>query len=397
LPPTDGADKAARAFDPRVWLLAFGTFAVGTDSFGISGILPAISRDLGVSIGTAGLLVTAYAATYAVGAPLLAAVTDRVPRGTLLVGALILTIVADIGCALSSSFALLMVGRVFAGIAAALYTPAAYALATSLARTGRTGSALAAVSFGLTTSAVLGVPAGTFLSEHLGWAAAFWFVVALAAVSLAVLFLSRISRAEAGTEKLTLAERFAPLWRPRVLLILLPGLLWAAGNFASYTYLGAAMAERHSPNAVLLLFLIYGAGGMLGSQLGGWLADRYGSTIPVAICLSLGVLIQLVFGLAQETFATFATVLFLWSFTGWATFAPQQSRLLTIEPSNAPVVIALNNSTVYLGSACGATLGALLLARGVPALALHWATGTLLALALVVFCSSIPFLKIPRG
>lgn len=384
---------ATRAFDPRVWLLAFGTFAVGTDSFGISGILPVIARDFDVTVATAGLLVTVYALTYAVGAPLLAAVTARFARGKLLIGALGLTVAADVVCALSPSFTLLVVGRVVAGVAAALYTPSAFALAASLARTGRTGSALAAVSFGLTTAAVLGVPISAFLSGRLGWASAFWFIVLLAVVALVILLLSRLRRSAAETVTISLSGRFAPLRRPQVLLVLLPSLLWATGNFASYTFLGSALAERHSPNTVFFLFLAYGAGGMLGSQLGGRLADRFGPNIPIAACLAASVLIQAMLGIPNGTPAIIGTLLFLWSLAGWASFTPQQSRLLAIEPTNGPVVIALNNSTVYVGSAAGATLGALLLARGVPATALHWATATLLILALAVFGLGVLYVR----
>ncbi|MDX8504787.1 hypothetical protein RFM40_05445 [Mesorhizobium sp. VK22E] len=86
---------------------------------------------------------------------------------------------------------------------------------------------------------------------------------------------------------------------------------------------------------------------------------------------------------------TISTALIVWSFTGWATFAPQQSRLLSIEPENGPLVIALNNSTIYLGSALGAALGGLLIAKGLPASALHWTTATLLLTALAAFGASM--------
>lgn len=384
---------AGRAFDPRVWLLAAGTFAVGTDSFGISGVLPAIARDFEVTVAAAGLLVTAYALIYAVGAPLLAAVAARLPRGALLIGALSLTIAAGVICALSSSFTMLVIGRVIAGVAAALYTPSAFALAASLARAGKTGSALAAVSFGLSSAAVLGVPVCAFLSGRLGWAAAFWFVALLATVAMVVLLSSRLRRSAAETGTVSLSDRFAPLRRPKVLLVLLPGLIWATGNFASYTFLGSALAGSHSPDTVFLLFLAYGAGGMIGSQLGGRLADRFGSTGPIAACLAAGVPIQAMLATAGGAVVLTGTLLFCWSLAGWATFTPQQGRLLAVEPDNGPVVIALNKSTIYVGSACGATLGAFLIARGLPPTALHWATAALLAVALAVFVLSGRYVK----
>lgn len=377
--------EEAGALDSRVWLLAFGTFAVGTDSFGIAGVLPATARELDVTVSTAGLLVTAYALTYAVGAPLLAALTARLPRGRLLIGALALTVAADVVCALSSSFVPLVIGRVVAGVAAALYTPSAFALATSMARTGRMGSALAAVSLGLTTSAVFGVPLCAFLSARLGWAAAFWLNALLAAAAMLILLASPLRRSAAETGRIPLSQRLAPLRRPRILLVLLPALFWATANFTSYTYLGSALSEVPSSHGVALLFLAYGAGGVLGSQLGGRLVDRFGSTVPIATCLVASIVIQAMLDFRDRPPAIVGTLLFLWSLTSWMIFTPQQSRLLAIGLSDGPVVIALNNSTVYAGSACGAALGAFLITCGVPATNLHWATATLLVLALTLF------------
>ena len=142
-----------------------------------------------------------------------------------------------------------------------------------------------------------------------------------------------------------------------MLLALLPSLLWCTASFTSYTYLGATLAERHGPDAVVALFLVYGLGGLAGSQAGGRLADRFGPTLPMVACLAVAVVNQSLLGLADVGVVTLGVALAVWSFTGWATFAPQQSRLLGIEPENGPLVIALNNSTIYLGSAFGAALG----------------------------------------
>lgn len=372
---------AGRGFDPRVWLLALGTFAIGTDAFVVSGILPAVAGDLRVGLEAAGQVVTAYALTYALGAPLLAAFTARLPRGRTVTVALGIFALANAPCALAPSYPLLIAARVMAGVAAALYTPTAYALAASLAQPDRKGSALAAVALGLTASAVLGVPFGAFLGQRLGWHATFWFVALLSAAAVTVLLSSPPRGASAdGAAPAGLGARFAPLARPAVLLALLPSLLWCTANFTSYTYLGAALAERHAPDAVVALFLIYGLGGLAGSQAGGRLADRFGPARPIVACLAFAN--QALLGLAGAGTITLGAALVVWSFTGWATFAPQQSRLIAIEPENGPLVIALNNSTIYLGSALGAALGGALILHGVPATGLHWATAALLAAAL---------------
>ena len=381
---------STRGFDPRVWLLALGTFAIGTDAFVVSGILPALAGDLGVGLDAAGQVVTAYALTYALGAPVLAALTARMARDRTVLLALGLFAVANALCALAPSYTLLIAARVLAGVAAALYTPTAYALAASLARPEKRGSALSAVALGLTASSVLGVPFGAFLGQRLGWHATFWFVALLSAASVAVLLLSPPRTAPAGDAPIAgLAARFAPLARRTALLALLPSLLWCTSNFTFYTYLGAALAERHSPGAIVALFLVYGLGGLAGSQAGGRLADRFGPTLPIAACLTIGALNLAVLGLASANTVTLGLCLAVWSFFGWATFAPQQSRLLGIEPQDGPLVIALNNSTIYLGSAAGAAIGGALVGRGLPASELHWAAAALLVAALASFAISL--------
>ncbi|GJD53337.1 Purine efflux pump PbuE [Methylobacterium crusticola] len=377
------ARGGGRGFDPRVWLLALGTFAIGTDAFVVSGILPALADDLGVGLDVAGQVVSAYALTYALGAPFLAALTARLARERVVLGALGLFVLANALCALAPSYGFLIAARVLAGVAAALYTPTAYALAASLARPERRGAALAAVALGLTASTVLGVPLGALIGHALNWHATFWMVVVLSALAAGVLA-ARPPRAAPDTRPAGLASRFAPLARPRVLLALLPSLIWCTGNFTSYTYLGAALAGRYAPGVVAGLFLVYGLGGLVGSQLGGRLADRFGATGPILACLCVGVANQLLLGVTGTHPVGAGAALLVWSFCGWATFAPQQSRLLAIAPNDGPVVIALNNATIYLGSALGAGLGGLLIGAGTPATGLHWATAGLLAAALAV-------------
>lgn len=377
------------SFDPRVWLLALGTFAIGTDVFVVSGILPAISDDLGLSLSAAGQIVTAYALIYAIGAPLLISFLAQLPQVRVVTLTLGLFAVANGLCALAPSYGLLMAARVMAGITAALYTSTAYSLAASLARPDHRGAALAAVAIGLTASAVLGVPFGTFVGQRLGWRSTFWLVTLVSVVAVLILFFippTNLPKPSAAPARL--ASRFAPLAKAPVLLALLPGLLWNTANMTSYTYLGASLAERHEPNAVTLLFFVYGVGGLVGSQLGGRLTDRFGSLRPLAFCLAIATANQALMGITATNSLTIAAALVVWSVTGWATFAPQQSRLIAIEPQNAPIVIALYHSTIYVGAAAGAAIGGVLMEHAVPATGLHWVTAGLLVVALLALGAS---------
>ncbi len=163
-------------------VLAAGAFAVGTDTFVIAGILPAIAHGVGVSVSWAGALMTGFALTYAVGAPVLSVTFGRLPRRGLLVAALTGFAIANALAAVAPSFALLMVARVVAALAAALFTPTASALAAELAPPGRRGRALAAVAIGLTVAQVAGVPLGSLAGSLLGWRATVAVLGAAAAI-----------------------------------------------------------------------------------------------------------------------------------------------------------------------------------------------------------------------
>jgi Major Facilitator Superfamily len=164
--PVPGPDRSS--LRRPLMVLATGTFAIGTDAFVIGGVLPAVARSLGVSTSSAGLLVTAFAVAYALGAPILAVVGARLARRTLLVSALAVFAAANVLAAVAPSYALMLIARVLAALAAAAFVPAASAAASSLAPTEYRGRALATVVAGMTVAQVAGVPFGAFVGASLG-------------------------------------------------------------------------------------------------------------------------------------------------------------------------------------------------------------------------------------
>jgi predicted MFS family arabinose efflux permease len=384
----DSTSVSEHAFDRRVWLLALGTFAIGTDANVISGILPQLAHDLRVGVDAAGQVVTSYSFSYAISAPLLAAITARLrPRRTV-VAALLAFIVANALCAVAPTYFFLIGARVLAGVAAGLYSPTAYSLAASLARPDRKGTALAAVAFGLSAATLLGVPLGTLIGQHAGWHGTFWLIVVLSIVAAAALaFRAPRAAVSTGTPVFGLAARLEPLVHRPMLLALLPNLIWCAAIFVTYTYLGAIFAERDfKSGTVIALFFAFGLGGLLGSQTGGHLADRFGASRVIVLFLTVGIVDTLAFGLPGASVWGSAIVTFVLAFTVWMLLPAQQSRLLSIiEPHHAQLVLALNNSAVYLGVAAGAAMGAALIRRGIALSDLHWVSLMFLCLALFVF------------
>jgi len=382
------AMPAAEArLDARIFLLALGTFAIGTDVFVIAGILPAIARDLAVPVEAAGQIVTLYALTYALGSPLLAAVTAPWRKERVIILALAGFAFADAVCAVAPNFLVLAVARVLAGSCAALYAPTAYALAAALAPPARRGAGLAAVALGMTSATVFGVPLGAAIGHRFGWHVTFMFGMTLAACAAMALAYWRLP-ALGATPAPRLRERFAPLGDRAVLLPLVANFLWSTGNYIVYTYSAVLFGARLGLDDIALLLMGYGCGGLAGSQLGGRLADRVGAVPLILGCVGVNALNMAAIDFTGGSFIGAFAALFMLAFSGWAVFPAQQTRLLALAPAHGGVVLSLISSTIYIGSASGAAIGGLLLAHAAPP-ALPIAAAIVVVLGIVIFATSL--------
>ncbi len=374
----------ARGFDPRVWLLAIGTFATGTDTFVIAGILPDLARSFSVTIGAAGAVVSVYAFVYGIATPLLAVVVARWRQDRVALVALAVFVIVNILCAVAPGYAFLIGMRAAAALCAAIYAPAAYVLAAASARPEKRGSALAAVALGSSGSTVFGVPLGTFIGNHFGWPATFVMIAVITALALGTL-VARGPRTGEAPPPLPLAERVAPLARAQVWLALTPLLLMFGGIYAVYTYI-APLLETHFAAADVPLFLIcYGVGGLAGSQLGGKLVDRFGATGPLIVLLSIFTLLYALFPIALHSAVATGAVMFGLTLCSWACFAPNQTRVVAVDPAHPNIMFALINSAIFFGGAVGAAFGGLVLdVFSVTALPYAAAVLTAVAVAMIV-------------
>lgn len=333
-------------------------FALGTDSFVVAGLLPEIARGFHVGIGAAGQMTTVYAVTYALLAPIIAALAAHVPRKQLLLGGLCVFVIANLGTAVAPTFALVLVTRVLAGLGAAMFGPTATGAATLIVPPERRGFAISLVIAGMTVSTALGAPIGALIGNLSDWHWTMVFVASLAATSgLGVMMLlSHIPMPPA----VALAKRLAPLADARVGLTLATTFLFFSAAFTIYTYLSVVFdrAVGGHPTQLVGLLVLWGAAGTVSNLVMGRLVDIIGNR-KVLITMLVFVIVD--FALMPWTGAhlwTAIPAILIWGACGWGILVPQQHRIVTIAPSIAPIVLGLNNSATFLGTTMAGIVGA---------------------------------------
>jgi predicted MFS family arabinose efflux permease len=350
-----------------IWL-SLGAFVIGTEGFMIAGLLPPLAHDLDVGLPAAGHLVTAFSLAYAIGAPVLAVLTAGLERKRLLAVAMGGFALANVLAALAPGYAWLMGARLLLALSAASFMPAAGGYAAGLAGPERQGRALSVVIGGLTVAIIAGVPLGVLLGDALGWRATFLGVAGMAAFSLLGI-LSWLPR-QAPCVVASLGERMALARSADVLSILATTVLTVASTFTVYTYLGVFMhaVTGLSPRGLAAVLLVFGVASAAGTRVAGSASDHWGArrTVICGCGLVLLAYIALALGTALEqvAMAVFLPAIVLWGFASWGVTTAQQARLVALAPDLAPVSLSLNSSAIYLGSATGAAVGALVIADG---------------------------------
>jgi MFS transporter, DHA1 family, inner membrane transport protein len=372
------------------FVLALGTFAVGTDAFIIAGFLPSVAHSLHVSTGTAGQSVSVFAAAYAVLSPIVATLTARMPRRELLVAALIVLGLANLGSALAQNFPVLIATRVLAALGASAYTPNAGAVGSDLVRPELRARALAIVVGGLTIATALGVPLGSFAGRALGWRTALGIV---AAVCLAVAAgVGLVMPKLPGGPRVPLRTRLGVLRRPVVLAVLPLTVLGMGASYTVYAYsVPAVEALGISGSNTTWMLTVYGVGAVVGNFWSGYATDRWG---PVRVLLLAYALMAVSLGLlgAQSGGGWDAPLLagvmvFLWGKSTWSQSPAQQHRLITAAPQEAPLVVSLNASAIYVGIGLGTVLGGAVLSASVTWI--YTAAAVLAVLAFVFLLATL--------
>lgn len=348
-----------------LYALAAGAFGIGVTEFVIMGLLLEVSRDLGVSVAAAGMLISGYALGVVVGAPILTVFTATWNRKRVLIGLMVIFIIGNAACALAPSYDLLMVARILTALAHGTYFGVGSVFAASMVGKDKQASAIAIMFTGLTLANILGVPAGTWLGQQFSWRMTFWAVTLIGLAALAVLILlvptDRSRAAQSGWR-----ADLKAVSRASVLLGFLTTVLGFAGVFTLFTYIAPLLTQvsGFADTAVSPILLIFGGGLVAGNLLGGKLADIRLKTALIGSMAALALVLAVMsaaFG--NQTAAVVLTGLL--GVAGFATVPPLQSWVLSkAVGAGESLASSLNIAAFNLGNALGAWAGGLAISRG---------------------------------
>jgi DHA1 family inner membrane transport protein len=363
LSTTDHSPRSTARVIVAIGALALGGFAIGTTEFVTMGVLPDIAAGVDVDIPTAGHLISAYALGVVVGAPVIAALSARLPRRALLVGLMTAFLLGNTLTALAPGYRTLLAARFLSGLPHGAYFGVASLVAASLVAPHLRGRAVSSVILGLAAAILTGVPAATWLGQQLGWRSAYWLVAVLAAATVAAVL--AVVPSSPGRPEATVRGELAALRRPQVLLTLLVGVVGFGGVFALYSYIAPVVTDVAglSRGTVPLVLLAYGAGGVVGTALGGRLADLALFPSLVGALAVLGVLLAGV-SLTAEWAPALLVGVFLVSMIASSLAICLQLRLMETAGEAQMLGAALNHSSLNVANAFGAWLGGLVIAAG---------------------------------
>ena len=376
--------------------LAISAFGIGTTEFIMMGLLPEIAAAFHVSIPTAGDLISGYALGVVVGAPLLTAASSRLPRRTLLLGLMALFTVGNLFAVMAQSYTMLLAARVLTGLPHGAFFGVGSVVAAGMVPNDKRARAISMMFAGLAIANVVGVPAGTLLSQHVGWRAAFALIAAIGVMSIIAIatMLPRQPQFTGGA----LGSELATFRRPQVWLALAVGTFGFAGVFAVYSYIEPMMTHvaGYSSTSVDWLLALFGVGMTVGNLAGGRLADRALMPSLYGTLGALGLLLALFVATAHNQVMA-AVTLFLIGGAGMACVPIIQTRIINVAQGAPTLAAAANHSAFNLANAGGAFLGGTVIAAGFGWTAPSWVGAGLagVGLALAVLSGALDRRRTP--
>ncbi|MQA56955.1 MFS transporter [Pseudomonas piscis] len=340
-----------------ILLLSAAGFTILTTEFVIVGLLPAIARDLQVSVSQAGLLVTLFAFTVAAFGPFLTAYFARFPRKQLFIIVLVLFGLSNTVAALAPNIWVMAFARLVPALGLPVFWALASETAVDIVGPDDAGRAISKIGFGIVCATVFGIPVGTLIADVFGWRSAF-AILALVAFAKALLLFLYLPKTAVHDEQASLGSQFGILRNPLMLGHVLLSILVFSGMFTAYTYLADILERLAGFNGTLVGWCLmgFGAVGLIGNSLGGRVVDRHPLIASMVFCaLMMGGMVALVPSIHSTL--GLAAAMGIWGMTQAAMFLVSHVRMMKAAPQAPAFAASLNIAGANVGVGLGAIVG----------------------------------------
>ncbi|MEJ5103907.1 MFS transporter [Chryseobacterium sp. MYb328] len=337
-----------------IYVLALGAFGIITTEFGVVGILPTISRQFGVSIDTAGWLLSAFAITVAVSSPFITSFTSKINRKFLLCLVMSIFVLSNIISAFSTNFTMLMIARILPAILHPLF----WNISIAIAFKEKGAKGVSTVMLGLSLATVLGIPMTTYAADLFhDWKASFFLSSGISLIAFIglLVFIPSIpaEKEKSGQNQLTILKN------PFLWMNLISTIGTLAAMFSSYTYLTAYLEEitRMNGAQISIMLLLFGGMGTLGNWLMGIALSR-NVRLTTRLFLLLLISVQVLAYFMGGVFIPMVIIVSFWGMIHTGGFLVSNIRTTQNIPHHAlEFVNSLLTSSFNIGISLGAFLG----------------------------------------
>lgn len=368
----------------KIYMLTVISFIVGTTQFCIVGMLDKIAASVGISVSTAGQLVTVYALANAIGTPIVVVAISKMNQRKKLLLSLSIIISGIAIMLVLPGFTSLLVARMVLGIGAGVFIVNAYGTATKLAEAGRQGSAMSNVAIGFSSSLVFGVPLGRMIEGAYGWKSIFLIIEILCLISLFII--KKSIPAFEGESSIPLKDRFTLLKNPKIALMLSVTLFVFIGFSIIDTYITPFLLfdMPNMESKISIILMVLGVGSLIGSKLGGVLADKIGIAKTIFASIIIQGIALILVSLTPGWIGGGIALLMIWECACW-TFGPTQNfNMVSLSPEVSSIALSLNSTFVQIGFSLGSGIGGAIIGRW-SVMSITWVSAISALVAVVIF------------
>ncbi|WP_028013248.1 MFS transporter AraJ [Enterobacter bugandensis] len=347
-----------------IFSLALGTFGLGMAEFGIMGVLTELAHDTGISIPSAGNMISFYAFGVVIGAPIVALFSGKFSLKTTLLFLVAMCAVGNALFTFSTSYFWLALGRLISGFPHGAIFGVGAIILSKIAPPGKVTVAVAGMIAGMTVANLVGVPLGTWLGHQFSWRYTFFLIAAFDALVIlsVLLWVPDIH----DKSEIKLSEQFQFLKKPEPWLIFAATMFGNAGVFAWFSFVKPFMVNvsGFSEGMMTAIMMLMGLGMVLGNLLGGKLSGRF-SPLRIAAITDMVIVASLLLLFALGELKTASLVMGFICCAGlFALSAPLQILLLQNAKGGEMLGAAGGQMAFNLGSAIGAYFGGMMITLG---------------------------------